>query len=734
MRTTDEYSLFVQDIIEEQNNNIDEEEIILQESDIYKDLRVCGYDYGPFFKRLKNIRTKDFRKFNGIIEWDGNWVTFMDGLLQTMAVTLAYRKLMVPVMIKRLVCDPKVFYEALARHQPQENQPQQRDKDEWSELQDQKMNEWDESGDEMTALMHSENLQYLDKVISNRFSFITKSSMPFHIDLDSKMIVTYGLEVECVEGIPIPRKSNVQDLRLESYEFVANHESVAMEESEKDRVDQYLKVSLVIDSLFRKVLISCLKACTEFADLLKNMIETKTNNIVSRMSGQLKKFVEDIKDDQILLKLLNECYKGLSADPENLNDSGKFMTEIQKKPEFDLTKDLINQVSSNEQIIRTLLDIVSENNVPKKEIKLFEINLTNAMMAKEIDNHMASAAIYPIDVSYGVAVKSMDNIGDSYKNKSFKFSEWNPNDSTFPSDVFGKDLIIIRDSPELWTLNLDSFVEEACDAVIDRGFVLTLFKYKYTEPELALNSMNGKKVLNDSELEQRINEFVKSAEKTGLKTVGYKCDSICFKAFLFRKVQSQKIPSKDKIIEIKSNSNEWFDKLKEKLEVIRENEDNDQVVWLLANDSPLNGIIGLINCLRLEPGGESIRCLFDCDQLLKIPNDLNQMPFVDIFKNDLAINVIKNGKIGSYRHLVLPHGFDKIESDQYYLNTGQMRDLSALQLFDLKNFKYGDVVHNISNNKLIKLIPCDIYVCGLNFRDVMLATGLSNNNCKSIIN
>ena len=61
-------------------------------------------------------------------------------------------------------------------------------------------------------------------------------------------------------------------------------------------------------------------------------------------------------------------------------------------PNYDLSKDMINQVSKNEHLIRSLLDIVSENNVPKKEIKVLEINLTSGLLAKEVDNHLASAA------------------------------------------------------------------------------------------------------------------------------------------------------------------------------------------------------------------------------------------------------------------------------------------------------------------------------------------------------
>ena len=288
-----------------------------------------------------------------------------------------------------------------------------------------------------------------------------------------------------------------------------------------------------------------------------------------------------------------------------------------------------------------------------------------------------------------------------------------------------KDLVIIRDSPELWHLNIDSFVEEVYDSIIDRGFLLCVFKYQYTEPELKLNSMNGKKQLNNTQLEKRINDFVLSAEKTGLRVVGQKSDSISYKSLLFRKVDIIDVPSKEDIIEFRSDSYEWFESLKEKLNQIKENERKDNI-WLIANDSSINGIIGLINCLRLEPGGETIRCLFDCDNSLKTPIDLNGEQFSDILSKDLAINVLKDGKLGTYRHLTLPKDYDKVESNEYFLNIGNNRDLSSLQWYDLKNLKAPEVCYNVCNNSEIKLIQCNVYTAGLNFRDVMLATGLTS--------
>ena len=46
--------------------------------------------------------------------------------------------------------------------------------------------------------------------------------------------------------------------------------------------------------------------------------------------------------------------------------------EINDSKEFDLSNDLVNTVSNNERLIRSLTDIVSENNVTKRDLKVTE--------------------------------------------------------------------------------------------------------------------------------------------------------------------------------------------------------------------------------------------------------------------------------------------------------------------------------------------------------------------------
>ncbi|KAL9897232.1 fatty acid synthase-like [Glossina fuscipes fuscipes] len=123
----------------------------------------------------------------------------------------------------------------------------------------------------------------------------------------------------------------------------------------------------------------------------------------------------------------------------------------------------------------------------------------------------------------------------------------------------------------------------------------------------------------------------------------------------------------------------------------------------------LNGLIGLVNCLRKEPDGQLITCFFINDKSAPAFN-INEPFYATQYALGLAVNVYQNGKWGSYRHLLLRLE-EKIapRKDHVYGNVLQRGDLSSLRW-----------IEGPFNPK-----TCDIKIAysSLNFRDIMLATG-----------
>lgn len=147
---------------------------------------------------------------------------------------------------------------------------------------------------------------------------------------------------------------------------------------------------------------------------------------------------------------------------------------------------------------------------------------------------------------------------------------------------------------------------------------------------------------------------------------------------------------------------EWLDPLKEAVK---------NGVTIAVEHSNDSGLIGLINCIRREPGGNLVRCVLIDDK--SAPQfDLDNSLYAEQLKLDLGVNVYKNGKWGAYRHLLLRADNDEMgRTTHYFANVRRIGDLSSFEW----------MTGWINPAKCDKLVM--IQFSAINFRDVMLATG-----------
>ncbi|KAL0867964.1 hypothetical protein ABMA27_008631 [Loxostege sticticalis] len=151
----------------------------------------------------------------------------------------------------------------------------------------------------------------------------------------------------------------------------------------------------------------------------------------------------------------------------------------------------------------------------------------------------------------------------------------------------------------------------------------------------------------------------------------------------------------------------WVDKVKEELK-------EGQKVVLYNQDEHLNGLLGLVNCLRREPGGEVV-----CGMLIADPSAPPFNPDLEMYEEqldkDLAINIFQDGQWGTYRHLLLGD-LDTVRADHAYVNTVVIGDLSSMRWLE------GPIRPN-QTFKCPTSVLIHVYCSALNFRDVMTATG-----------
>lgn len=107
------------------------------------------------------------------------------------------------------------------------------------------------------------------------------------------------------------------------------------------------------------------------------------------------------------------------------------------------------------------------------------------------------------------------------------------------------------------------------------------------------------------------------------------------------------------VVYINNNNFNWLEDLRPFVSDENELEENSRIIIVGERDFEC-GLLGFINCLKKEPGGELVRGVFIQDE--KAPKFSLQDPFyVQQLNKDMVINVLRsNNTWGSYRHLPLP--------------------------------------------------------------------------------
>ncbi|XP_055839922.1 fatty acid synthase isoform X2 [Episyrphus balteatus] len=86
-----------------QNQDVENPVMDLKINDVYKELRLRGYDYGGEFR---GIVASDIKATAGYLNWTENWVSFMDTMLQFSILKKDLRDLYLPTRIDKVIINP----------------------------------------------------------------------------------------------------------------------------------------------------------------------------------------------------------------------------------------------------------------------------------------------------------------------------------------------------------------------------------------------------------------------------------------------------------------------------------------------------------------------------------------------------------------------------------------------------------------------------------------------------
>ncbi|XP_053213860.1 fatty acid synthase-like [Panonychus citri] len=610
------------------------DKISLKTKDIYKELRLRGYDYGPTFQGLVDALSDGS---HGTVKFLDHWVSFSDALLQCAILAKKHRYLYLPTFIEYLRVDPTILFASI-----------------------------DEA----------------------RTGSGGEACMDVYFDHQAKLGVTSGMILKGAKATSVSRRQNNQSVLLESYEFSPFNQSLQPNLKLEKKIGQYI-------------------------EMCSNTLQQLTKPVENFDDSNIKKYLESTKGDEGAL--LQSLYQSLDSTEQTDSSPVQRLSKSLEANREQLSGDLLVSQSSINQLIQDQIGLVVEN-LPSKSIIITEINETFALLAETISDSISSLGIrakvnlvHPEPESVTISASQARIIPGSIG-------------SGHLPEIDTCDLIIYKDvrvQPLVQTSSCNQkapvgqILSYCSNNLRNGGFALLCFRLNSYSIEDTISSL-----LDLPQVNLSIDQITEDeAASVGLQVISTTMGSSGqLQSILLRKPPQ---PTNYASLVVSTNDFKWVESLKTMLL-----SEIEQKVWLIADtNEPINGILGMVNCLRREPRGDQIRCLYNISQSDETNNLQSAQDLLSkrLIETDLVINVTQNGKLGSYRHHIIdPAETPMTQAKHIYLDVTQKGDLSSLRWHQSPHDIWNQMPPHLAK-KGTELV--NIYYSSLNFKDVMVATG-----------
>lgn len=603
----------------------------LKALDIYKELRLRGYDYQ---KTFRGILESNNAGDSGKLQWTGNWVTFLDTMLQMIVLGLPGRSLRLPTRIRSVCVDPAVHLQKVC--------------------------------------------EYTDG----------KQAVDVHVSRCLDNIVAGGVQISGLHATVAPRRQQQQSPpTLEEFVFVPYVETECLTANGK-LAEQLRHCKGLIYRLQQK--------------LAPHGVKLSIPGLQRESDARLP---SPEPSEPSLLRLLS-LLCGLELNG-NLHSE---LEQVVEKERACLLQDGLLQGLLNNPALRHCLDIAMENSMPGK-IKVLETFSNDGQLFSHVVPLLNTQPM--LNVDYTATATDLDllsPLSTTLEELAVASAQWNPLVAPAPGGVVsGADLVVCNHA---WgTLRTDpgTLVTNLASGAKQHGFVLlhTLLKGETLGETVAFLSSTAQSSSQQGLLTQV--EWEKVFSEASLSVVAVRKSFYGSALFLCRR----RSPSKQPVLLPVDNADyKWVETLK-----VMMAESSDHPLWLTASRAHC-GIVGMVNCLRQEPGGNRIRCLFvsNLNESSAAPSlQPGHKSIQSVQEGDLVMNVFRDGRWGTFRHQLITHDLSQELTETAYVNVLTRGDLSSLRWIA------SPLRHFVASNPNVQL--CRVYYSSLNFRDIMLATG-----------
>ncbi|XP_015922805.1 fatty acid synthase isoform X1 [Parasteatoda tepidariorum] len=499
--------------------------------------------------------------------------------------------------------------------------------------------------------------------------------IPMKINKNTNICRSIGIEIEHVSADRTTRRiKEVMPVR-ETHTFVPYMFQHTFEKECNESLQRYMK------------------NCNNLLLVIGEKLKMKTDKLKFKLKQQesiVKCDVEVLHGNPSLFTCLKHISQNGLSQKNMQNELGFSFEEFGKDP--------VNFAITTGYALKIMLDIIAENTFQK-------LNVT------EIGSQCS-----PILQHIGAFSKKHPHL--RFKSYTLLLEDENSidNDILSQADItllpsssisklgFEKKDVVVSSFYSGSSTALKKLIGTACSILARGGFVLLHHKEQLTSLEEFLSKQSGRNIhiQSRSKLEQILKHYK-------LMIVSCARNAYGSALYLLRFAMST-----DKNSVLKITANHSFSRVDEIKKSLRQSD--NEYIWLISEDDASSGMLGMVKCLKQEPGGEKIRCVFVSSKKNKTwpPSfDLNNSFYKDILAKNLVMNVWRDESWGSIRHLEILERMELKNVEHSFVRCRNPGDLSSFAWIE-SQVKYEDLRDNILAH---------IYYSAINFKDVMAATG-----------
>ena len=649
------------------------ERIELDTEDSYKEFLLRGYEYGENFRGIYRTCNSGER---GTLYWRGNWVTFLDSLLQTALLAERADTLRLPTRVRYMRIDP-------VKH--------------------------------LTHVEERDGIQVVE----------------LYNDIATNGCIAGGVECCDLTAHTVSRRVQTQgQLYLEKLLFCKHYDDNALAVFPKDR-----KNLIAYRNILRSLVGAGLK---EWQDA--GLLSSFTNGKVLLEALKNLKDATKRPSDDILQPYLEDskCPLAHAADTVfqtnicDVKDKKAFESGIAQRIKsqlsvFDTDKYWVASLILD-RILKTAQDVCIENSAGHKN-KCCAVEPTSIEQIKHLLVGVASHPLLEVDWHcVGPHVNSLDEnslgqIGATRHKVDFSAEPFSPGEIRNQDYLFLDRVLSKKDDPVKYLQLCGELLRDDGFAIVNevtKDFEIALFVDALLENNIEKAGKN--RVYGTYFTEAQLTEIFKEA---GYRICIYQADpALLTSTYVIRKIPTQaRDPAIMDIDDIDKFT--WIEPLQKTIEE-RLNEPDWKTVWLKSTRIRNNGTLGIALCF-VEENLKFNRFRTLCDISVKKENrtgppviKMDSDEVKEIFEKDLHANNYRDGVWGSVRHIVVKddetHSYKEVE--HAFINTLVRGDVSSLTWVESPN-QYFDVMQDKKPTHEL----CSVYFSAVNFRDVMLAYG-----------